>query len=381
MAAHLAKSSFVNNVIFVNPVRSWRNRRTSAKGINSIVNLYGTNLFPLKHHDNIRVYSPYRFIPYKNAFPSLIKIENQLIHRMIRLMNKSHPYILLMNDPIRIEPLILDHILEDAQLSIFDLSDDFVEYFSDINDPRRLICVKNIEKYAGSADIVLTVNQHLKAKYQYVNKCVHVIRNATNYDNFDRSVYAPVEYLDVIKASNRPIIGYIGGVRANRLDFNLLEYIFNNKKRWQFVFIGDADQAFINRYHKYDNVHLFPPVNYSRLPDCLNYFDISFIPFKQNEHTKGNDLLKLYDFLAMGKSVVSTKIDGVLDFKSIIHLADTPSKFIEKMELAIAENSSHHIHKRKSVALMNSWSVRIKELESVLKIKLENITANSNEGK
>ena len=80
---------------------------------------------------------------------------------------------------------------------------------------------------------------------------------------------------------------------------------------------------------------IFAPVDYISLPNYLQYFDVAIVPFKINAHTKGNDLLKLHDFLAMGKPVVSTEIGGAKDLKDVIRIANSPSNFLEEIEKAL----------------------------------------------
>jgi glycosyltransferase involved in cell wall biosynthesis len=371
MTAQIAKFSFVDKVIFVNPIRSLRNTRAENNLLTGEALKPGIDILPSKQSSNIWVYSPYRFLPLKRHFRFLEKMEERIFYRVINHLNLNSPFILLINDPIKSSEYLLRHLLKRAHLSIFDFSDDFVEYFVDKDDPRRSRCLENIKQYAGAVDIVLTVNQHVKDKFHYVNEQIEVLKNATNYDNFDRKAYAAVDFLEPIKNLGSPMVGYTGGIRKNRIDFDLLDHVLYKKSDWQFVFIGDADSAFREHYKNLNNVHLFPPVEYKKLPDCLQYLGLAFVPFICNEHTRGNDLLKIYDYLAMGKPVVSTDVGGADDLKDVLYVADYPEDFVKKMNIALKENSPHLIRRRKSVGLENSWPVRMTYLEQLLQQFLE----------
>ena len=78
-----------------------------------------------------------------------------------------------------------------------------------------------------------------------------------------------------------------------------------------------------------------PAVNYQQLPDYLNYFQVTIVPFQINDHTKGNNLLKFHDYLAMGKPVVTTNIGGAEDLKDVVRIADTPAAFLSQIETCI----------------------------------------------
>ena len=263
---------------------------------------------------------------------------------------------------------LLAELLKTAELSIFDFSDDFVEL---VYDKETLELYKdNVTKYAKEANIVITVNEHIKSKYSYLNSNIHVIRNATNYFNFDRKNYNRVDRLEKIKDINQPIIGYSGIANLSRIDSELLDFIICKKPDWQFVFVGHAKPNFLKKYSDYNNVHHLLPVDYQILPDYLRYFDVAIVPFAINKNTMGNDLLKFHDYLAMGKPIVSTEIGGAEDFKDVIRIARNSSDFLEAIEKALDSDTPQDISKRKNVALANSWHNRVKELESLLCNKL-----------
>ncbi|MCA9468943.1 MAG: hypothetical protein KC643_26360, partial [Nitrospira sp.] len=111
-------------------------------------------------------------------------------------------------------------------------------------------------------------------------------------------------------------------------------------------------------------------VKYTELPNLISYFDVAIIPFLINEHTKGNDLLKLYDYLSLGKPVVSTRIGGAEDLKEVVKLADTPSEFLAQVVMALQANEFNDIEVRKKVAKINSWANRIKEVEFLMRAGL-----------
>lgn len=371
MMAQIAKFDFIARVIFVNPIQTIR---SSLKNIaNERGGIRGTlrNLAPSKIHNSIRTYTPIRFFPFKKRYPVLRTIENHIICSVINVLNRSKPFILYINRPVPSLDFILNEFRKKAQLSMFDFSDDFVEYFN--HDARfdRAACLDSIDKFAGSSDIILAVNQHIKEKYAYLSRPITVVRNATNYDNFQRKRYRTVEFLEKVAQKGSPVVGYSGGIRDNRIDFDLLDYLIKMKPNWQFVFIGEAGDSFTDRYLKIENVHHFEPVSYDLLPDCINYFDLAFVPFQINEHTKGNDLLKLYDYLAMGKPVVSTKIGGAEDLGDVIRASDNRAEFLSDMESAIARDMPGEVSAKKKVARENSWPLRMQQVEMLIREKLK----------
>lgn len=367
MMAEMAKLDFVQNLVFVNPLISLRNLFKEPSNP-----VYGEgvvrSIFPQTISSKIKVYTPVTWIPFKRYSSILMTIEDRITLTVIRLLNRQRPYILFLNCPNFSSNLIVDELSKGASLTLFDFSDDFSELGYDV--ATRETFRENSLKYAKKADVVLTVNEHIKRKYSAVNDNIHVVRNATNYENFDRFRFEPVEKLEVLKKSGKPIIGYSGIANLGRIDSTLLDYLIGNRPHWEFVFVGPAHERFVEKYMRWGNVHIFPPVGYQDLPNYMQYFDVAIVPFKQNENTKGNDLLKLHDYLAMGKAVVSTEIGGSGDLRGVVRIVGSSFEFLMAIEDELNKNDSKDIVRRKASAQKNSWQNRIKELEELVEKNL-----------
>ena len=369
MMAELAKCDFINRVIFINPFISVLRTFFLKDGRYKISAIIKTRLFSKKVTSKILVYTPNYILP-RMKFPVGLasfesKIVSKIMLKIIERLNHDMPYILFMNCPNIYFSDILDELLKNAKLSVFDFSDDFLELGYSLKSLK--LFKRNIEIFASAANFVLTVNEHVKEKYSYLNANMHLIRNATNFNNFDRKKFKSVSLLKRIKIKNSPIIGYCGIANTNRIDTSIVDYLIKKRPNWQFVFIGTTEKELLEKYLKHQNFNHIPPVDYKNLPNYLDYFDVAIVPFKVNEHTKGNDLLKIHDFLAMGKAVVSTEIGGAADLKHVIKIARNPSEFLEAIENELCNVSKEAILKRKKCARKNSWPERIAEFEYLLK--------------
>ncbi len=368
MMAEMSKWEFIHQLIFVNPTVSIRTfLKPKSDNANSSLDTISKALIS-RSPPNILVYTPITFVPCKKYIPLLGRVESAFSLKMIRHLNKRMPYILFMNCPNITFSEILDELLAHAKLSLFDISDDFLELGYD--SLSKELFRENLTKYVKSADLVLTVNEHVKTKYAYLNANIHVIRNGTNYDNFDRQTFKLITALDKIKQNKIPIIGYAGIANMGRIDSDLLDYLIEKKPDYQFVFVGPVHENFKKRYVHYGNVHMLGTVHYQELPSYIQYFNVAIVPFKQNENTKGNDLLKLHDFLAMGKPIVSTNIGGAKDLEAVIQVAETPVEFLDGIVNSLYSDHKEDIARRKNVAFKNSWHYRVQEIERILRKEL-----------
>jgi glycosyltransferase involved in cell wall biosynthesis len=362
MMAEMAEFEFIEKVIFVNPAISlWQVFKQPG---NNGLRRFSKHFFPQEIRHNLWSYDLFYALPVSFQMQCFERIESRRHLKCLRCLNGQMPYILFMNCPNILYPYPLDELLKPAELSIFDFSDDFVELVH--SKKGKELYLHNNEKYARAADVVLTVNDYLKTKYAHLNTNIHVIKNATNYANFQKERYAVVPFLEKLKSNNKPIIGYSGISNITRIDVKIVDYLFRTRKDWQFVFVGHMSKELIEQFSKYDHFFHSPAVPYEQLPDYLSYFQVTIVPFLVNEHTRGNNLLKFHDYLAMGKPVVTTNIGGAEDLRDVIRIADKPDTFLTQIEEALAEDSQQLIRNRKKVAYENSWPNRIKEVKNIL---------------
>ena len=66
-------------------------------------------------------------------------------------------------------------------------------------------------------DFVTAINHRVADRYRECNPHIHVLRNATNYENFVREDYRPVPMLQELRESGRPLLGYSGIINRIRV--------------------------------------------------------------------------------------------------------------------------------------------------------------------
>jgi len=116
-----------------------------------------------------------------------------------------------------------------------------------------------------------------------------------------------------------------------------------------------------------DNITFTGPKEMEELPAYLKYFDVCIIPFAKNLLTKSIYPLKINEYLAAGKSVVSTNFSpDIASFKDFIHLANSSSGFVNLIDWAITDNSEDKITARTKKAASNTWETRIRQFEKLV---------------
>ena len=359
MVAQLANADFVKDVVFITP-GAWPEDNPLITLKSLLDNAAFENV-----SNNIYQFKPYHFIPFKSIFSVSGKIENLLYYKLISNFISGSDIILLVNTTDYYFCELIELMINRATFSLYDFSDDFLEFDYPGNGKKRLS--EFITRIIPQVDAVISVNDHIKNKYTYLNNNSFVIRNATNFSNFNKPCYDTIDLLESIKTNNQPIIGYSGTANDLRIDVELLNYLFEKRQSWNFVFIGNSEDNLKSRFSSRNNVHFLPAVPYTQLPDYINYFDVCISPMLVNNHTRGNDLLKLHDYLAMGKPIVSTNIGGADDYKDIISVVHDHREFLFAIESELHGSSGIPVDVKLKLAHNNSWEYRINELVDLIK--------------
>ena len=90
------------------------------------------------------------------------------------------------------------------------------------------------------------------------------------------------------------------------------------------------------------------------------------IPFKINELTQNADPIKLYEYMATGKPIVSTDLHEVKKF-SCVKIARDYNEFGKYITDSILNTrDSVEVKKQVDLAKENSWDTRILEIETII---------------
>lgn len=103
------------------------------------------------------------------------------------------------------------------------------------------------------------------------------------------------------------------------------------------------------------------------MPQYAIHFDVSTIPFKINEVTESTSPVKLFEYMAMGKPIVTTNMKECRKYNSVI-IAEERNNFILKIDEALSlKNDDSYLSSMEIEALNNTWSKKAAVIKEVLK--------------
>lgn len=229
------------------------------------------------------------------------------------------------------------------------------------------------DRAARHADIIISTAPALQQNFAakgYVKN--YLVPNAANFDLFHRAVTEDKIYPAVEKI-NGPVLGYLGNIER-RTDFKLLLKVMDLLPEWQLVLAGPVERQYVPvEIFDHKRIHLIGPVPHHDAPSVVKRFDVAIIPFKCDEVSRGIYPLKLFEYMAAGKPVVSTNFnpDILRHLVHTVHTADNEVQFADFVLLASATDSPSKKDKRIQVASINSWEKRAQLFSNYLSQELE----------
>ena len=223
------------------------------------------------------------------------------------------------------------------------------------------------------ADVVLASSQRI-ADYLRSRGAMNplVVENAADYAAFALDAPQVAEPSD-LAAIPRPRVGYTGSLNR-KVDFPLLARLASQHPEWQFVLVGavgnlDADTtAAITQLRALPNAHFLGFKTPSDLPQYVIGMDVNLLAYRVSGDvwTEGIYPLKLHEYLAAGRPVVSADLPSVRPFADVVRMAKADDAWDSLIAAGLRDTGADGVRARRQVARQNDWDARVEILENVL---------------
>ena len=246
-----------------------------------------------------------------------------------------------------------------AAKTVFDTVDNWSEHASYKKESGLL--KSNYEYIDKLADIIFTVSEGLVSLY--TNQNVYWVANGV-----DAELFANVSRRGRDN-QQRLVVGYVGTIQE-RVDFELIAYLCQQHPDKDFHFYGPvwsgvADKVEILKKN-HGNIFFHGRKPYRELPQVFSKIDVAIIPHSLDAFLESTNPMKMYDYLAAGKPVVTTPGAGTDQFADVLAIESTKESFSEAINKAIKSDSDEKIRLRKASILEHSWGKKaVKMLEKI----------------
>jgi teichuronic acid biosynthesis glycosyltransferase TuaH len=214
-------------------------------------------------------------------------------------------------------------------------------------------------KAARESDMIVCTAPALTKQFAKGYPDTFVVPNAANFELFNRSTYE-THFHPRVEGISGKVMGYLGNIER-RTDFDFLKKVLDILPDWQLILAGPVERQYVPvEIFEHKRIHLIGPVPHNEAPSVVKRFDVCIIPFKCDEVSSGIYPLKLFEYMAAGKPVVSTNFNPEVlgDLAEVVHTADTVEQFADFVLLAYATDSVQKREKRIFMASQNTWEQR-----------------------
>lgn len=180
----------------------------------------------------------------------------------------------------------------------------------------------------------------------------------------DRWMDAPVEAADrsrLSDAPDRPLIGFIGAL-FEWIDVDLIRRAADALPDYRFALIGPPRPGVsLASLDAAANVRVLPAIPFADVPRHIQAFDACLIPFTPSIVSAYADPLKLYEYCAFGKPVISTIRFETGGRPAPIDVAPSPQEFIAAIRRAVEQRDEAGARRRIEFARGQTWQRRARD--------------------
>lgn len=194
--------------------------------------------------------------------------------------------------------------------------------------------------------------------------------NGVDYSHFHDEVddrFQPDESFQAVLDKGMPVMGYYGAL-AKWFDYDLLKEI-NDSGKYQVVLLGikyddSFDQAGLEKCR---NIHFLGARDYHVLQNYAAKIDVLTIPFLINDITRATSPVKLFEYMALNKPIVTTDMDECRKYRSVL-IGHSHKEFMEQLDRAVGlKNDNEYLSLLDREALENTWAQKAKSIIDELK--------------
>jgi len=259
-----------------------------------------------KVNNNLYLFSPPRLLPKPN-----LPLSSWLSHRWFGFLIARQAKKLGMTSPIlwiyQPEYAVAVDQIPHSKL-VWDLADDLAAYKQ---KPSQYAYISRcIDGLASRANLMIVTSPVLLEKFRGKTRNCVLVHNGFDEKLFDG---LPRPIPGDLKPIPGPVIGFVG-VLFGFLDYDLLYRAALSMVNVSFVFVGPVEESGrhgVVRLQTLPNAYFLGRKPRQVIPNYVSNFDLCINPFKVDEVSRAVSPLKVYEYLACGKPVLSTPLEGL----------------------------------------------------------------------
>lgn len=150
----------------------------------------------------------------------------------------------------------------------------------------------------------------------------------------------------------RPRVGFVGGIDSHTFDPDLFIQVATELHDMQFVLVGGCTLP--NGWCTLTNVHLLGQRPYEQVARYMASFDVLIMPWNQSSWIQACNPIKLKEYLAVGRPIVSTPFAELDHYRGLVTSATNAKSFSKAIRDAM--DTSHDPSVGRKRVCMETWT-------------------------
>lgn len=254
------------------------------------------------------------------------------------------------------------------QKVIYEVYDD---YAMDFETGKVLEDVRKGEnEVLGKVDHVFFTSQPLAYRKSSKARSWNTVSNGVNYNIFAK--YRIEDNEKILK--KRASVGYLGNL-SNFFNWELMCEVVVKMPQIDFIFYGQLEtkmmaerQQYVEQLKSYSNTIFTGRVTREEGAVGINLVDVLIIPFVINDAMHAVNPLKLWEYFATGKPVISTPMDAIKVKEPLLRVGLNADEWIVAINNALLEEEKTLCLQRIELARENSWENLTAENAKIIKM-------------
>jgi glycosyltransferase involved in cell wall biosynthesis len=173
----------------------------------------------------------------------------------------------------------------------------------------------------------------------------------------------PVQPAHALPGSGPLLLGYFGTL-GGWLDFGLLEAVVRACPEVTIRLVGPNEGDYVSPHPR---LVILPPVPHASLANAVADCDAMLLPFRVNDLIRAVDPVKLYEYVALGKSVVAVRYPGIECFAEFVTFYDGADDLVPLLrDHRSALAPALPAPRREAFLDANSWACRVEAMRATL---------------
>jgi glycosyltransferase involved in cell wall biosynthesis len=349
----MSRFAAANRVLFVEPSFSMLRRPDAHK--QSVATNHWLTPELTSRIDNVNVLKPPRALPNWTE----PRVERLTYRRYGRIVARAAERLAFQDIVLWIYNPSYAHsldIIPHDQL-VFDLVDDLTAYQGN-NTWRAAHVESQVRGVINRSDLVIVTAKTLLERYRPVARRITHVPNgfaSELFSPYESPGLAPDSLLDI----PRPILGFVGTI-FTLLDFDLLSKVARLHHDKSLVLVGPVEvtaAASLAQLTAQPNVFHVRPQPQPSIPSLISAFDVCLNPFVTGPVADSVSPLKVYEYLAMGRPVVSVPMKSLEmeDAGRVVLFGDGAREFSEQIDSCLTDEIQRAAPLRIAAAGKHSW--------------------------